>query len=104
MPRANIPILPSAPPVNIESIPPIPVWACSINSRKAAPSMPGTGIKVPKRYTQSKPNVKRIRFLRSFAFPKAAQLVLAAICSTADTIWFSPSENAANRLSFSGVN
>ena len=39
----------SAPPVNIVSMPPMPPCACSINSRNAAPSIPGTGINVPRR-------------------------------------------------------
>ena len=36
MPRAKIPMRPSAPPVNIDTMPPMPWPACSINWRKAA--------------------------------------------------------------------
>ena len=89
IPRAKIPILPRAPPVNMVSIPPIPDCACSMKSLKATPSIPGTGMKVPKRYTINKPSVNNMRLRSSVALPKADQLVFAAICSTADTIYFS---------------
>ena len=49
MPSAKMPIRPSAPPVNIDSMPPMPWLAPSMKSRSAAPSIPGTGMKVPSR-------------------------------------------------------
>ncbi len=44
MPSAKTPMRLSAPPVNIDRMPPIPDAASAMNERSAAPSMPGTGI------------------------------------------------------------
>ena len=49
IPSANMPMRLSAPPVNMPSTPAIPPAACSMNSRKATPSIPGTGMYVPMR-------------------------------------------------------
>ena len=64
-----------------------------MKSLKATPSIPGTGIKVPNRYTINKPSVNNMRLRSSVALPKADQLVFAAICSTADTIYLSLLKN-----------
>ena len=44
MPSAKTPMRASAPPVNIDRMPPMPVAASSMNCRSARPSMPGTGM------------------------------------------------------------
>ena len=44
IPSANTPIRPIAPPVNMFSMPPMPVDAASTNSLNATVSIPGTGM------------------------------------------------------------
>src|ERR1700679_133634 len=53
----------------------------------AAGSMPGMGIKVPKRATISAPSVKKMRWRSSWALPRLPKLKLAASCSAADAIF-----------------
>ena len=44
IPRAKIAMRPTAPPVNMLSMPPRPALACSKNCAKRAASTPGTGM------------------------------------------------------------
>ena len=85
-PRANIPILPNAPPEKVSKIPKIPDDCCSKNCCKETGLIPGIGKKVPNRNTIKAPKVNNNLFLSSVALPIDPRLRLFASFSAAVAI------------------
>ena len=76
----------NAPPANILNIPKMPFALRAKISDKICGSIPGNGIKVPKRKTIRAKTVNQSLFFSSVALLKADTSIFAAIFSANDTI------------------
>src|SRR5579862_1461814 len=86
MPRAKIAMRCTAPPDSMLKMSSIPPCCCESSLASALGSMPGIGMKVPRRATMRSARVKKMRWRSSVALARLPKLKFAASCSAAEAI------------------